>query len=393
MTIQISNRVTNIKPSATALMSSKVQELVDEGKNILSLNVGEPGFHTPDVVKKAGIEAIQNNYTQYTTVDGYKDLRQAIVNRYSSDYGINYKLNEVCVTTGAKHSLHNIFNCIINNGDEVIYMAPYWASYPDMIKLSGGIPVVLETSIDNGFEPDILSLESLINSKTKAILINIPNNPSGAIYSESTMRALADLMKKYHHVVLISDEIYDQIYWDRKPITVTNIYPELKDRVIVASGVSKNYAMTGWRVGHILAPAEFINAIKKFQSQSLSCACSISQIAAIEALKLERADIDYMNQEYYESVSFVFNTLKDIPDVKVFMPQGGFYIFLDISKILKKMELTDEDFCLKLLEETLVGVIHGSAFGLAGHIRISAAAERNVLQEAIKRLKNFILLH
>ncbi|MED7820358.1 MULTISPECIES: pyridoxal phosphate-dependent aminotransferase [unclassified Francisella] len=393
MTIQISNRVTNIKPSATALMSSKVQELVDEGKNILSLNVGEPGFHTPDVVKKAGIEAIQNNYTQYTTVDGYKDLRQAIVNRYSSDYGINYKLNEVCVTTGAKHSLHNIFNCIINHGNEVIYMAPYWASYPDMIKLSGGIPVVLETSIDNGFEPDILSLESLISSKTKAILINIPNNPSGAVYSESTIRALADLMKKYHHVVLISDEVYDQIYWDRKPITVTNIYPELKDRLIVASGVSKNYAMTGWRVGHILAPAEFINAIKKFQSQSLSCACSISQIAAIEALKLERADIEYMNQEYYESVYFVFNTLKDIPDVKVFMPQGGFYIFLDISKILNKMGLTDEDFCLKLLEETLVGVIHGSAFGLAGHIRISATAERNVLQEAIKRLKNFILLH
>ncbi|WP_150466792.1 pyridoxal phosphate-dependent aminotransferase [Francisella sp. SYW-9] len=393
MTIQISNRVTNIKPSATALMSSKVQELVDRGERILSLNVGEPGFSTPDVVKKAGITAIENNYTQYTTVDGYRDLRQTIVNRYSSDYGVNYELDEVCVTTGAKHSLHNIFNCIINDGDEVIYMAPYWASYPDMIKLSGGVPVVLETNIENGFEPDVEKLESLINSRTKAILINIPNNPSGAIYSEPTMLALVDLMKKYPQIVLISDEIYDQIYWDRAPIPVTKISPELKDRVIVASGVSKNYAMTGWRVGHILAPSAFINAIKKFQSQSLSCACSISQIAAIEALKLERADIEYMNQEYYKRVSFVFNALKDIPNVKVFMPDGGFYIFLDISDVLERMQLTDESFCIKLLEETLVGVIHGSAFGLAGHIRISAAAEREVLEEAINRLKYFILSH
>lgn len=365
MAIQISDRVTNIKPSATALMSSKVQELVEKGEKILSLNVGEPGFSTPDVVKKAGITAVQNNYTQYTTVDGYRDLRQAIINRYSSDYSVNYELDEVCVTTGAKHSLHNIFNCIINDGDEIIYMAPYWASYPDMIKLSGGVPVVLETSIENGFEPDVEKPKNLINLKTKAILVNIPNNPSGAIYSEATMLALADLMKKYSHIVLISDEIYDQIYWDRAPIPVTKISPELKDRVIVASGVSKNYAMTGWRVGHILAPSALINAIKKFQSQSLSCACSISQIAAIEALKLERADIEYMNQEYYKRVSFVFNALKDIPNVKVFMPQGGFFIFLDISEVLERMQLTDENFCIKLLEEKCVGVIHGSVFGLA----------------------------
>ncbi|WP_236939899.1 pyridoxal phosphate-dependent aminotransferase [Francisella uliginis] len=336
---------------------------------------------------------MQNNYTQYTTVDGYRDLRQAIIKRYYSDYGVDYELDEVCVTTGAKHSLHNIFNCIINDGDEIIYMAPYWASYPDMIKLSGGVPVVLETNIENGFEPDIEKLESLISLRTKAILINIPNNPSGAIYSEATMSALADLMKKYPHIVLISDEIYDQIYWDRAPTPVTKISPELKNRVIVASGVSKNYAMTGWRVGHILAPSAFINAIKKFQSQSLSCACSISQIAAIEALKLERSDIEYMNQEYYKNVSFVFNALKDIPNVKVFMPDGGFYIFLDISDVLERIQLTDESFCINLLEETFVGVIHGSAFGLAGHIRISAAAGRGVLEEAIKRLKNFILSH
>ncbi|ASG67288.1 aminotransferase [Francisella halioticida] len=391
MTIQVSNRVTNINPSATALMSSKVQELVDKGEKILSLNVGEPGFSSPDVIKNAGIEAIKNNHTQYTTVDGYKALRQAIVNRYSNDYGVHYKLDEVCVTTGAKHSLHNIFNCIINDGDEIIYMAPYWTSYPDMIMLSGGIPVILRTSIENGFEPNIDKLEGLITPKTKAILINIPNNPSGAIYSESTMLALAQLIKKYPHIVLISDEIYDQIYWDRAPITITKVCPELKDRVIVASGVAKNYAMTGWRVGHILAPSEFINAIKKFQSQSLSCACSISQIAAIEALKLERADLEYMNQEYHERVSFVFNNLKEIDEVKVFMPQGSFYIFLDISEILLKMQITDEEFCIKLLEETFVGVMHGSAFGLAGHIRISAAAEKNVLEEAIKRFKNFIL--
>jgi aspartate aminotransferase len=205
------------------------------------------------------------------------------------------------------------------------------------------------------------------------------------------MLALADLMKKYPHIILISDEIYDQIYWDRAPTPVTKISPELKSRVIVASRVSKNYAMTGWWVGHILAPSTFINAVKKFQSQSLSCACSISQIAAIEALKLERVDIEYMNKEYYKSVSFVFNVLKDIPNVKVFMPQGGFYIFLDISEVLERMQLTDESFCMKLLEETFVGVIHGSAFGLAGHIRISAAAERDVLEESIKRLKNFIL--
>lgn len=391
MTIQISQRVSAIKPSATALMSSKVQQLKDQGKKILSLNVGESGFSTPEVVKKAGISAIENNITQYTTVDGYSSLRQAIIGRYELDYGVKYQLDEVCVTTGAKHSLHNIFNCLLNFGDEVIFIAPFWASYPDMIKLSGGVPIVLETSVEDNFEPDIAALENLISSKTKAILINIPNNPSGAIYSKTTMQKLGDLLKRYPDLVLISDEIYDQIYWQTVPIVITQLFPELKDRVIVAAGVAKNYAMTGWRIGHILAPQNFITAVKKFQSQSLSCASSISQLAAIEAYKLTRSDIEYMNQAYYKRVCYIFENLKAISDIKISMPQGGFYIFLDISQILTKLQLTDEQFCLELLEKTHVGVIHGSAFGLAGHIRISAAAEDDIIKEAVLRLKTFLL--
>ena len=391
MSIQISDRILNIKQSATASMSSKIQELKDKGEKILSLNVGESGFNTHDLVKEAGIKAIQENFTRYTTVDGYKTLKQAIINRYQIDHNIEYNLDEVCVTTGAKHSLHNIFNCIINEGDEIVYMAPYWGSYPDMIKLSGGIPIVLDTDIKNSFEPDIKKLEKLITIKTKAILLNIPNNPSGAIYSQQTMASIAKLMDKYPNILLISDEIYDQIYWEQSPITITQISPHLKERIIVASGISKNYAMTGWRIGYILAPKKLIEAVKKFQSQSLSCACSISQIAAITALELSRDQLEYMIQAYYERVCYTVNTLKNIPNVKTFMPQGSFYVFLDIRDILQKMEISDEEFCLKFLEEKLVGVMHGSAFGSPGYIRISAATEMDVLKEAITHLKDFLL--
>ncbi len=391
MSIQISDRIKNINSSATALMSSKIQELKDERKEILSLNVGEPGFHTPDIVKQAGIKAIQENITQYSTVDGFKVLKQAIINRYQSDYQIKYNLDEVCVTTGAKHSLHNIFNCIINDGDEIIYMTPYWGSYPDMIRLSGGVPIVLETNIEKNFEPNIEKLENLITKKTKAILLNIPNNPSGAIYSKETMIAIAELMDKHPNILLISDEVYDQIYWEQPPTAITQIYPHLKDRTMVASGVSKNYAMTGWRVGYILAHKNLIKAVKKFQAQSLSCACSISQIAATSALKIERKEIMYMIDAYRERVYYVIDKLKDIPGVKSFIPQGGFDVFLDIRKILIKLNISDENFCLQLLERELVGAIHGSAFGAHGYIRISAATEMDTLIEATTRLKNFLL--
>ena len=270
-------------------------------------------------------------------------------------------------------------------------MAPYWGSYPDMIKLSNGVPIVLETDIKNGFEPDIKKLESLITAKTKAILLNIPNNPSGAIYSQETMNSIAKLMDKYPKILLISDEIYDQIYWNQAPTTVTQISPHLKERVIIASGISKNYAMTGWRIGYVLAPKILINAVKKFQAQSLSCACSISQIAAITALELNRDQLKYMIEAYYERVCYVVNILKDIPNVKTFMPQGSFYVFLDIRNILQKIEISDEEFCLNLLEEKLVGIMHGSAFGSPGYIRISAATEMDVLKEAIARLEDFLL--
>lgn len=390
MPIQISNRIKNINASATASMSSKVQELKDRGREILSLNVGEPGFHTPAIVKQAGIEAIQENVTQYTTVDGYKMLRQAIIDRYQTDYQIKYALDEVCVTTGAKHSLHNVFNCTINDGDEVIYMAPYWGSYPDMIKLSGGVPIVLETDIENNFEPDIDKLESFITARTKAILLNIPNNPSGTIYSKKTILAIAELMDKYPNIILISDEIYDQIYWKQTPITITQVSPHLKQRTIVVNGVSKNYAMTGWRVGYIIAPKELIKAVKKFQSQSLSCACSISQIAAATAMRLDRKDLMYMVDAYYSRICYVTDALKNIPNVQIFIPQGGFYVFVDIRKILSKMNISDEEFCLQLLEKKSVGTIHGGAFGAPGYVRISAAAEMSTLKEAISRFKNFL---
>ena len=391
MTIQISDRIKNINTSATASMSSKIQELKDEGKEILSLNVGEPGFYTPDLVKQAGIKAIEKNMTQYTTVDGYKVLKQAIIDRYQIDYQVKYTLDEVCVTTGAKHSLHNIFNCIINDSDEIIHITPYWGSYPDMIKLSGGIPIVLETDINDNFEPNIEKLESLITNKTKAIILNVPNNPSGAIYSKKTMSDIANLMDKYPKILLISDEIYDQIYWEQAPIIITQISPHLKKRIIVASGVSKNYAMTGWRVGYIIAPTELIQAVKKFQSQSLSCACSVSQIAATTALKLDREKLIYMIEAYRSRVCYVVNALKDIPDVQAFTPQGGFYVFLDIRDVLRKLGISDEDFCLQLLEKKLVGTIHGGAFGAPGYIRISAATEMDILKEAIARLKSFLL--
>lgn len=390
MPIQLSQRIQSIQPSATAVMASVVYALQQQGKTIYSLNVGEPSFASPECVKARAKWAIDHNKTQYTTVDGIAELRQAIIDRYQRDYRLSFALNEICVTTGAKHSLHNIFNCLFNEGDEVIYFTPYWVSYPDMIRLCGAVPIEVETTIDQNFAIDVKRLRQAMTAKTKAIILNAPNNPSGAIYTKDNLLELASLLEDYPQVVVISDEIYDQIYWDLPLPSFLNVAPQLRDRFVIVNGLSKSYAMAGWRVGYVIAPTHFIDAIKKFQSQSLSCACSISQYASVPALALTHNDLSVYIKAYQSRVDFVCDVMSEIQGMEVMRPKGGFYVFPSIHKILERANIDDQTFCLQLLEQAQVAIMPGSAFGASGYLRLSCASEMRILEQAMRRLKKFI---
>lgn len=390
----LNKKIQNVAPSATNAMAALAKQIKDDGNDVVSLAVGEPGFSTPDVVKEAGIEAINSNITKYTNVDGLKELREAIVTRYKREYGVNFAADQVCVTSGAKHSLHNIFNCILEEGDEAIFFAPYWVSYPAMVSLTGAKPVVVETKFENGFEIDIADLEKHITNKTKAIIINNPNNPTGLIYSKKCIEDLANLLRKYPNIWIIGDDIYDQLFFDHKIILLTEVAPDLADRYVIASGVSKNFAMTGWRVGFTIAPKLLNNAMKKFQSQSVTCACSISQYAAITAMNMPAQDLLYFAESYQEKAEFVTSCLRSMPYIDVKSAHGTFYLFPDLRKLIENTGFeSDTEFCSALLKEEFVAMMPGVAFGSSGFARISCANEMVELEKAMDRLAKFINRH
>lgn len=388
---QLSDRINNLATSATLAMAAKARELRAEGKDIIGLSLGEPDFNTPDFIKNAAIEAINQNYNSYTPVDGYVELKEAIIKKFKRDNNLNYTLPQIVVSTGAKQALANIAAVMLNPGDEVILPCPYWVSYSDIVQLSDGVPVEVQTSIDNDFKMTAEQLEAAITPKTKMIWYSSPCNPSGSVYSKAELRALADVLQKYPNIYVVSDEIYEHINFKGGHFSMAE-FEDMYDRTITVNGVSKAFAMTGWRIGYIGAPDWIARACNKMQGQITSGANCIAQRATITALEADPSSIKYMVDEFKERRQLILSLLSEIEGFKTNEPEGAFYVFPNISyyfgKTIKGKTINNaSDFSLFLLEEALVATVTGEAFGNKDCIRISYAASQDDIKEAIKRIK------
>ena len=387
----ISDSLKRIKPSPTITVSQKAKEMKAAGKDVIGLGAGEPDFDTPDNIKDAAIKAIKNGDTKYTTVDGTKALKEAIIQKFKRENNLNYSIDQITVGVGGKHIIYNLMMATLNKGDEVIIPAPYWVSYPDIVLLAGANPVVIECSEEQGFKLSAKDLESKINNNTKWLILNSPSNPTGACYSEQEIKNLAHVIKRNPHVNILSDDIYEHItYEDFKFFTIAQI-PEIKNKVFTMNGVSKAYAMTGWRIGYAAGDKEIIKAMAKIQSQSTTNPSSISQAAAVEALSGTQEFIKERANYFQERRDFVVKSLNDIDGIECLNPDGAFYVFPSCKGLLnKKTKIkTDTDFVKKLLEKEMVAVVQGSAFGLSGYFRISYATSMENLKKAMARIKNF----
>ncbi|WP_335966052.1 pyridoxal phosphate-dependent aminotransferase [Galbibacter sp. PAP.153] len=391
MTQQLSERVLNMATSATLAMAAKARELRAEGKDIIGLSLGEPDFNTPDFIKDAAKEAIDQNYNSYSPVDGYADLKEAIINKFKRDNGLNYTPNQIVVSTGAKQSLANVALAVINPGDEVILPAPYWVSYSDIVKIAEGVPVEVQTSIENDFKMTAEQLEAAITPKTKMIWYSSPCNPSGSVYSKEELESLAAVLRKHPNIIVVSDEIYEHINFGDGHTSIASI-DGMYDRTVTVNGVSKAFAMTGWRIGYIGAPDWIARACNKMQGQITSGANCIAQRATITALEAPVSKIKYMIDKFHERRDLVLRLLGEIEGFQLNVPEGAFYVFPNISyffgKTIKGKKIENaSDFSLLLLEEANVATVTGEAFGNPNCIRISYAASEAELKEAIKRIK------
>ena len=388
----LSDRVNAMEVSATLGMAAKTRELKAEGKDIIGLSLGEPDFDIPDFIKEAAIEAIQQNYSKYTPIDGYLELREAICEKFKRDNNLNYKPSQIVVSTGAKQCLANVALAMLNPGDEVIFPAPYWVSYKEIAKMAGGVPIEVHTTIENNFKITPAQLEAAITSKTKMVWFNIPCNPSGSIYSKAELEALAVVLRKYPHIFILSDEIYEYINFTNERVTSVAEIDSLYERTITVNGMSKAFAMTGWRIGYMGAPEWISKACAKVQGQVTSGTNAIAQRASIAALKAPKSKIQYMVDEFKRRRDLVLQLLNEIEGFKLNIPEGAFYVFPDISsffgKTLRGRVINNAtDFSLYLLEEAMVATVTGEAFGDANCIRFSYAASEKDLREAIHRIK------
>lgn len=393
LALELAQRVQRIKPSATLAVSNRAQELQDAGQDIISLSIGEPDFDTPQHIKDAAIQAINDGETKYTAVDGIKPLKQAIIEKFERENNLRYGLDQILVSCGAKHSLYNALAAIINPGDEVIILAPYWVSYPDMVKLCDGTPVIVKADIDRDFKVSAAQLKSAITSKTRAVIINSPSNPTGMSYDESELRALGEVILEAPGVVVLSDDIYEHHLWRNRPYkNIVNACPELYDRTIVVNSVSKTYAMTGWRIGYVGGPAKIVGAMKKAQSQSTSSPTSISQFASLAALQGDQACVGDMTRAYKERHDFLFTELQTMPGMKCLPSDGTFYSFPSVEGLLNiNPNITNDiEFSDYLLTEAGVAVIPGSASGAPGYIRLCYTTSMDQLVEAVKRIRKAI---
>jgi aspartate aminotransferase len=391
----VSNSLKRIKPSPTIAVTQKARELKASGKDIIGLGAGEPDFDTPDNIKQAAIKAIKDGDTKYTAVDGTPVLKDAIVKKFKRENNLEYQTDQITVGAGGKHVIYNAMMATLNEGDEVIVPAPYWVSYPDMVLLAGGNPVILECNEKQGSKINPSKLEKSITKKTKWIILNSPSNPTGACYSEKDIREIAKVLENYPHVHILSDDIYEHVTYEGfKFFTIAQI-DSLKDRVLTMNGVSKAYSMTGWRIGYAAGPTEIIKAIAKIQSQSTTNPSSISQAAAVEALNGTQEFIKERAIAFQERRDFVVNSLNKIKGIECLNPDGAFYVFPSCKGLIGKKDSsgnvfkTDTDFVQSLLENSGIAVVQGSAFGLEGFFRISYATSMENLKKAMDKIKFF----
>jgi len=380
--------------SATLAMAAKARELRQAGENIIGLSLGEPDFTVPDFVKDAAIKAVEDNYHSYTPVDGYADLKQAVITKFKRDNTLTYTATQIVVSTGAKQSLYNLAQVLLNPGDEVLLPAPYWVSYSDISKVAGGVPVEIKTSIDTDFKVTPQELEKAITPKTKMMIYSSPCNPSGSVYSKEELRALADVLVKYPDIIVISDEIYEHINFTQQHASMAH-FEDMYDRTVTVNGVSKAFSMTGWRIGYIGAPEYIARACNKMQGQVTSGANCIGQKAAVTALENSPSKIKYMIDAFKERRGLILGLLADIDGFKINEPQGAFYVFPDISyyfgKTLRGTTINSAtDFSLYLLENAKVATVTGEAFGDPNCIRISYAASNDDITAAMRQIKEVL---
>ena len=388
----LSERINSLPVSATLAMASKARELKSKGVDVIGLSLGEPDFNTPEFIKQAAINAVEENWNSYSPVDGYADLKEAICKKFERDNNIQYKPSQIVVSTGAKQSIANVCMVLLNPGDEVLLPAPYWVRYSGIATLAEAKSVIIPSTIENDFKISPEQLEGSINSKTKLVMFNSPNNPSGTIYTKKELEAMGEILKKYPDVYILSDEIYEHINYGTPHFSIAGI-PDLYDRTITVNGVAKAFAMTGWRIGYIGAPEWIAKACNKMQGQITSGANCIAQRATITALNEPVTKIQYMIDEFAKRREIIIELLNNIPGIKLNKPSGAFYIFPDISsyfgKVLKGRKIEDAtDFALYLLEEAHVATVTGEAFGNGNCIRISYAASEEKLRLAIERISS-----
>ena len=388
MDLQLSDRVQNIKPSPTLAVTNRAAELRAAGKDIIGLGAGEPDFDTPKHIKDAAIKALENGFTKYTAVDGTPSLKKAIIDKFKRDNGLSYEPNQILVSCGGKQSFFNMALALLNAGDEVVIPAPYWVSYPDMVRIAEGTPVIVETEQANRFKITAEQLEAAITPKTKLVVLNSPSNPSGVAYTEAELKALAAVLLKFPNVLVATDDMYEHILWAEGGFhNILTVCPELYDRTIVMNGVSKAYSMTGWRIGYIAGPEALVKAMKKIQSQSTSNPTSISQYAAEAALNGSQECVQEMLSAFKVRHDYVVKALNELPGVECIESDGTFYAFPSFKGAMEATGCTtDVEFAEKMLIEAEVALVPGSAFGTPGHMRLSYATSMQNLETAIARL-------
>jgi aspartate aminotransferase len=393
MSITLSNRVKAVKPSPTLAITARAAAMRAAGKDIIGLGAGEPDFDTPDHIKAAAIKAINSGFTKYTAVDGTAGLKKAVIAKFKRDNGLDYQANQILVSCGGKQSFFNLAQALLNPGDEVIIPAPYWVSYPDMVLLADGVPVIIEAGQAQNFKITPAQLRAAITPKTRLLVINSPSNPTGAAYSLEELKALGDVLLDFPEVLIATDDMYELILWNKGEfVNILNAHPGFYDRTIVLNGVSKAYSMTGWRIGYAAGPAPLIEAMCIIQSQSTSNPTSISQVAAEEALNGDQSCIDTMMVEFKKRHDYVVAELNSIDGIECLPTDGTFYVFPNVEKLLSRLDGINDDleFAEFLIEKAGVALVPGSAFGCPGHIRISIATSMANLENALLRIKQAV---
>lgn len=389
MSLSVSERMTRVRPSPTSAALALAAELKAAGRDVVSLGAGEPDFDTPAHIKEAAIKAIHDGVTKYTPIDGTAQLKAAIQRKFLRDNQLTYEANQILVSSGAKQTLFNVCQAVLSPGDEAVIPAPYWVSYPDMVRLADGIAVFIETDLDSGFKITPEQLEKSLTQNSRLLFLNSPSNPTGSCYTKAELAALGAVLLKFPKVVIAADDIYEKIYWADEPFcSFATACPELADRTVTINGVSKSHAMTGWRIGYAGGPLPVIGAMKTIQSQCTSNPCSISQVAAIAALDGDQACVDQMLAAYSERSRFVCSALNEIPGLQCREGQGAFYAFPRVDTAIKNLKLEDDgEFVRYLLQKADVSMVQGSAFGAPGYVRISFACSMTELETAVERIR------